>query len=100
MKFESDSSYAAPLSVVASIHNEVSCLLLDQLRRLREVGEYDHSVVSNALKLVKDEGIAAFAETSPYNLALSKVVSENSDLFEEVERGFSSDSLRQSCLKK
>ena len=65
MIYESDSNQAAHIDVVAQVHNEVTNLLLERLKQLRASGEYDASVVSNALKLVKDEDIKAVVEEHP-----------------------------------
>ena len=43
----------------------MATLLLERLQELREKGEYDPSVVSNALKMVQNEDIKAYIERHP-----------------------------------
>ena len=65
MIYENDSNKAAPVDMIAAVHYQVTALLLEKLQELRQSGEYDASVVSNALKLVKEEDIRAYASVHP-----------------------------------
>lgn len=89
MLYEHDSKQAASIDVVAQVHNEVTNLLLERLKELRSAGEYDPSVVSNALKLVKDEDIRAVVEEHPLNKF-------NSPAFAELRETLQSDVYFQS----
>jgi hypothetical protein len=56
---------AASYDVVAEIHHYTSLMLLNRAKECVDTGEWDPSLISNALKLLNSEGVRAKREKSP-----------------------------------
>ena len=56
---------SASVDVIAQIHNYAAQMVLNRAKECAENGEWDPSVISNALKLLSNEGIRASTNAAP-----------------------------------
>lgn len=87
---EAEAPTPASYDVVAEIHHYTSLMLLNRAKECVASGEWDPSLISNALKLLNSEGVRAKRDASPLAEIDSSILDEMN--FDEVTGSISRDS--------